>query len=289
MNMNKTQEPRPVVVITGVSTGIGFAIAEDLMQRGYLVCGAVRRLADADGLVTRWGQAFVPLVFDVTDRAALNQAVTQVDAVLGGRYLAALINNAGIGPSGPLLMQPEEEIRKVFDVNVFGLLAVTRAFLPALGGRRGGTGPKGRVINMGSVSGVMTLPFMGAYSSSKHAVEAVGQALRRELKFMGIDVTTIEPGFIRTAMFEKTRAELKDDRYANSDYGPMWQRFTAMLMQQEEKAAPMSVVLEAVRHALESTRPRIRYPLDKAWHIGRWMPDRAFDKALFKMLGVSVK
>ncbi|WP_193727105.1 SDR family oxidoreductase [Burkholderia sp. BE17] len=190
--MNKTQEPRPVAVITGVSSGIGLAIAEDLMQRGYLVCGAVRRLADADGLVTRWGHAFVPLVFDVTDRAALNQSVTQADEVLGGRYLAALINNSGIGPSGPLLMQREEEIRKVFDVNVFGMLGVTRAFLRALGARRGGTGPKGRVINMGSVSGAMTLPFIGAYLSSRHAVEAVGQALRRELKFMGIDVTTIE-------------------------------------------------------------------------------------------------
>lgn len=114
MRTNKTQETRPVVVITGVSSGIGLAIAEDLMQRGYLVRGAVRRLADADGLARCWGEAFVPLVFDMTDRDALNQAVTQVDA------------------------------GKVFDVNVFGLLAVTRAFPPALGARRGGTGPKRR-------------------------------------------------------------------------------------------------------------------------------------------------
>ncbi|MPV66805.1 hypothetical protein [Burkholderia sp. BE17] len=90
-------------------------------------------------------------------------------------------------------------------------------------------------------------------------------------------------------MFDKTRAQLKDDRYANSDYGPMWQHFSALVLQQEKTAAPMSVVLEAVRHALESARPRIRYPLDKGWHIGRWMPDRALDKVLFKMLGVNAK
>ncbi|MEY2872708.1 MAG: hypothetical protein RLZZ373_79 [Pseudomonadota bacterium] len=276
----------PAVVVTGVSSGIGLAIAEDLLRRGYRVFGSVRRVADADALVASWRDAFVPLVFDVTDTQALPQVVAQVQSLLGQRGLKALVNNAGISFSGPLLHQPLDEIRQTFEVNVFGLLAVTRAFLPLLGAGPDSGLPPGRIVNIGSVSGAITVPFMGSYSASKHAVEALTQGLRRELKPYGIEVAAIEPGFIRSRMFDKAVASNSNDRYGQTDYGAAWQQFNRSLVEQERLAQTPEVVTRAVIHAIESAKPRTRYPLDKLWRIGRLLPDRGFDKLIFKALGI---
>ena len=287
--MNAPVNRQRSVVVTGVSSGIGEAIAEDLLERGYRVFGSVRRPADADPLVTRWGASFVPLVFDVTDEKALPEVVAQVGSALEGRGLTALVNNAGINLSGPLMHQPLEEFRRVFEVNVFGLLAVTRAFLPLLGARAGAGHAPGRVVNIGSVSGAITVPFMGAYSASKHAVEAMGQALRRELQPYGVHVTTIEPSFIRSRIFEKQAAQAADPRYADTDYADAWRAFNASLRQQEHKAKPPSVVTRAVIEAIESPKPRTRHPLDPIWRIGRILPDRGFDRLIFKATGLEAQ
>ena len=182
-------DAKPTILITGVSSGIGRAIAEDLLSRGYAVLGSVRRAGDAAELKARWPTDFMPLVFDVTDTDALPAVVTQVETILGGRGLRALVNNAGIFLGGPLMHQPLAEVRKAFDVNVFGLLAVTQAFLPLLGARHNRAGPPGRIVNIGSVAGAITVPLMTVYSATKHAVEALTQGLRRELSIYGIEVT----------------------------------------------------------------------------------------------------
>jgi NAD(P)-dependent dehydrogenase (short-subunit alcohol dehydrogenase family) len=277
---------KSAVLVTGVSSGIGLAIAEDLLAGGYEVLGSVRRIEDATDLQRKWPDSFVPLVFDVTDAAALPAVVAQVHAILRGRDLKALVNNAGINLGGPLMYQPLAEVRRVFEVNVFGVLAVTQAFLPLLGARRGRAGPAGRIVNIGSVSGAITVPFMGTYSASKHAVEALTQALRRELSLYGIEVSAIEPGFVRSRLIEKRLAEKVQERYAHTDFATWLEQFDRSVLVQEQNAPPADKVTRAVRHAIEAPKPRTRYPLDRLWLIGRLLPDRGFDRLIFKALGL---
>lgn len=276
---------QPSVLVTGVSSGIGLAIAEDFLARGYRVFGSVRHIEDAQPLVVRSAD-FVPLIFDVSDAASLQGAVLHVESVLGGRGLMALVNNAGVSFAGPLLHQPMEEIQSTFDVNVMGLLAVTRAFLPLLGTRSGANQTPGRIVNIGSVSGAITVPFLTIYSASKHAVEALSQGLRRELIPYRIHVVSVQPGFIQTRLFEKAQAAKPDERYGDTLYASPWQRFNQSLRQQERQAKPAEIVVRAVRHAIESSKPRTRYPLDALWYIGRVLPDRLFDRLIFKALGI---
>jgi NAD(P)-dependent dehydrogenase (short-subunit alcohol dehydrogenase family) len=276
----------PTVLVTGVTGGgIGNALATALLQRGYRVFGTVLHEREAQALSLTWPQSFVPLVLDVTDHDALPSVVERVAAMVGSQGLGALINNAGIGHNGPLMHQPFSEIRQVFEVNIFGMMAVTRAFLPLLGARAHRTHPPGRIINIGSVNGAITLPFTVAYSCTKHAVEAFSQGLRRELLDYGIEVATIEPGLIRTKMVEDGARSDASQRYANEDIGPAWQQFCHQLAQVHVHAKSPEIVCKAVLHALESKRPRTRYPLDLLWRLGRWLPDRWFDQVVFKMFG----
>jgi len=284
--MTMDESSLPAVLVTGVTGGgIGNAIAIDLLQRGYLVFGTVLQIQEAHELSLAWPKSFVPLVLDVTDHEALPAVVQQVTAVVGRRGLRALVNNAGIGHNGPLMHQPFSEIRHVLEVNLFGMMAVTRAFLPLLGARPHCPHPPGRVINIGSVNGAITLPFTVAYSCSKHAVEAFSQGLRRELLDYGIEVVTVEPGLIRTRMVEDGARSDAASLYADKDIGPAWQQFCRQLTQVHVHARSPEVVCKAVRHAIESSRPRTRYPLDVLWQLGRWLPDRWFDRVVFKMFG----
>jgi len=283
--MTATNLLLPSVVITGVSSGIGFALAEDFLKRGYRVFGSVRREVDASVLVAGWPSSFVPLVFDVTDEAALPRVVAQVEAVVGSQGLRALINNAGIAHNGPLWLQPMAEIRQQFEVNVFGMIMVTRAFLPLLGMRPGHQQPAGRVVNIGSLSGGITVPFITAYSCTKHAVEAFSKGLRRELLGYGIEVVTVEPGIIKTSMLDKSAQAQPLDRYADTDIAPAWKLFNDRLRADESRAQSPAVVCKAVTHAVEAKRPRTQYPLDPLWRVGRILPDRWFDKLMYKVFG----
>jgi NAD(P)-dependent dehydrogenase (short-subunit alcohol dehydrogenase family) len=275
------------VLVTGVSSGIGEAVAEHLLEGGYRVFGSVRRPDDAQSLTQRWPRTFTSLQFDVTDTHAIAVAAARLREALHGQGLAALVNNAGVSHAGPLEEQPMNEIREVFEVNVFGSLSVTRAMLPLLRMPHGAAQARGRIVNIGSVSGAITVPFMGAYSASKHAVEAVAQALRRELMPQGIEVTTIEPGFVRSRMFEKAAPQRAAERYAGTAYAAAWRQFNLSLLQQEQAARPPETVARAVRAAIEARRPRTRQPLDPLWRIGRLLPDRGFDRLIFKALGIA--
>ena len=161
------------VVITGVSTGIGYGCAADLCRRGYRVFGSVRTAGDAERLQRELGNAFTPLVFDVTDAGAVKEAAAQVKSAVGNEGLSGLVNNAGISKPGPLATLPPDDVRQHFEVNVMGVVHAVQAFLPLL--RRA----KGRIVNISSVSGRIAYPFMGPYAASKHALEALSDSLRR--------------------------------------------------------------------------------------------------------------
>ncbi len=186
------------------------------------------------------------------------------------------------------MYQPMSEIRQLFEVNLFGMIAVTKAFLPLLGARPAHPHPPGRIVNMGSINGGFTLPFISAYSCTKHAVEAFSQGLRRELLGHGIEVATIEPGLIRTNMVEAATHGSALQRYADVDIAPAWQQFCQQLGQAQKQAKSPDIVCKAVRHAIESPRPRTRYPLDPLWRLGRILPDRLFDKLIMKMFSYQV-
>ena len=221
------------VLITGVSTGIGYAAAQAFVLKGYHVYGSVRRQVDADQLDRTLGPQFSPLLFDVTDHAAIADAAKKVQAEIGREGLACLINNAGMATSGPLMLQPLDDVRRQFEVNVIGLLAVTQAFLLLLGARENAGHPPGRIINISSVSGKIAVPFIGAYVGSKHAIEGMSQALRRELQLYGIDVIVVGPGTVKTAIWEKPSAtEL--GIFAGSDYAPMMLNLQKLFLKSAE-------------------------------------------------------
>lgn len=274
----------PAVLITGVSSGIGEAMANFLLSRGYRVFGSIRKLADAQRLIDSWADSFVPVEMDVTDHASVEAAVASVQKALAGSNLTALINNAGVSAAGPLLEQPWEEIQSTFEVNVFGLLKVTRSFAVLLG--RGSEMP-GRIVNISSVSGMITVPFLATYAASKHAVEALTQGLRRELLSSGIHVAAIEPGFIRTPLFEKSKKALNTDSYTESGYSNSWAVFNETLRGMEKRAKSPDVVCKAVLHAISAKQPKSRYPLDGLWWIGKYLPDRVFDQLILNSLGLS--
>ena len=164
------------VVITGASTGIGHATAKLLLERGFRVFGSVRKQADADRLKSEFGANFTPLLFDVTDEAAVLAAAREVRAALGGETLAGLVNNAGIAVAGPVLELAADEFRRQMEVNVIGPVIATQAFGPLLGSDPSLKGPKGRIVMISSVAGKNGNPLMSAYSASKHAIEGLSES-----------------------------------------------------------------------------------------------------------------
>ena len=271
------------VVITGVSSGIGFATAQTLIARGYHVFGSVRKAADGQRVQKELGAAFTPLLFDVTDHAALPAAVALVESMVGKHGLSGLINNAGIAPAGPLMHAPMAEVRQAFEVNVFGLLAVTQAFLPLLGARKDAAHPPGRIINLSSISGGVAFPMVALYAMTKHAVEALSDGLRRELSIYGISVSAIEPGAIKTPIWDKVNLEEADSRYAHTDYAKAMDYMPQLVANELKNAKPIKVVTDAIVHALEAPRPKARYPLVGLWHARKVIPDRLLDKIALKV------
>ena len=280
--MNDTQK---IIVVTGVSSGIGSAIATDLLAKGHLVFGSVRRAADAEHLVAL-SENFVPLFFDVTDPEGIALAGETVRQQIGNRGLDVLINNAGISANGPIWLQPMDEIRFVFEVNYFGLLNVTRAFLPLLGAQDDHPFVPGRIINIGSVAGAMTAPFMAAYSSSKHALEALSQGLRRELMPYGIEVSTIEPSFVKSKITANSNKMAEGKTYTGTIYEKIWPRFLARLDELDAAAKPTDDIVKRTNELIAAARPRTRNPMDPVWAIARIVPDRVFDRMMFKNLAV---
>ncbi|MGH7380937.1 MAG: SDR family oxidoreductase [Candidatus Methylomirabilales bacterium] len=265
------------VVVTGASTGIGAAVARRLAEAGYLVFGTVRRQEDAGG-VERDGGVALPM--DVTDARSIAAARQEVERRLGDQPLLGLVNNAGIAAAGPLEHLPLDELRRVLEVNVVGLVAVTQAFLPAL--RRS----RGRVVNISSVAGRIALPFGGPYSASKFALEAISDSLRRELIPSGVKVVVIQPGSIRTPIWDKA-AGFDLERYRGTPYASVLPRVLDQVLERGRRGLPADAVASAVLAALSSPSPPTRIlVVRRPWMVRlmRWMPDRRIDRGVEKQL-----
>ena len=207
--------PGQSILITGATSGIGRDAAMRLAAAGHLVLAGGRRAGALASLARESGGRAEPLVLDVTDPGSVEAAAELVERRTGGRGLDVLVNNAGYALPGPLEALAEADLRRLFDTNLFGLLAVTRAFLPAMRERG-----RGRVVNVGSVMGRVAMPLLGAYNASKHAVAAVTDALRMELAPFGITVVLVEPGAVRTGFAARALEGLALYRDPGSPYAP---------------------------------------------------------------------
>jgi NAD(P)-dependent dehydrogenase (short-subunit alcohol dehydrogenase family) len=280
---------RKSVVVTGASTGIGYAIAEVLGKRGIEVFGSVRQQPDAERLQRELGKTFTPLLMDVTDDAAIKAAAALVAERLGGRTLFGLVNNAGIGTGGPLLHQPIEEFRQTLEVNLLGPFRVTQAFAPLLGADRARAGKPGRIIQISSVGGKLAFPFLGSYVASKFALEGMSESLRRELLLYGIDVIIVGPGSVKTPIFDKAQ-EADISPYMATEYGPILKGFLDFFINESKKGLPPSRIGEAVYKALTVPRPRVRYAVVpqslQNWTLPRALPKRMLDRMIGKQSGL---
>jgi len=276
------------VVITGASTGIGWATAKLLLDRGFRVFGSVRKQADADRLKEQFGASFTPLLFDVTDEAAVLAAARQVRAALNGETLMGLVNNAGIAVAGPVLGLAADEFRRQMDVNVIGPIISTQAFGPLLGSDPTLKGPKGRIVMISSVAGKSGNPLMSAYSASKHAIEGLSESLRRELMLFGIDVVIVAPGAVKTPIWSKAD-EVDISGYRNSPYFPALERIRKFMMHLGESGLPAEKIAETIAEALTAANPKVRYQLtpDPMRHLmSAVLPKRTVDKIIAKRLGL---
>ncbi len=274
------------IVITGVSSGIGLHCAKKFIMEGYRVFGSVRKPEDAARLSDELGEDFQPLTFDVTDAQTIEKAVSEVYEVVKDDGIALLINNAGIAVTGPVKHLPIDDFRFQFEVNFFGLISVTKAFLPLLGGTKNGLIPPGKIINISSVSGELAFPFMSPYVASKHAVEGFSKALRMELMLYGIDVIVIAPGAIKTPIW--TKVEPLDPEILQSDYGPVIEKFQKQVLREAEDAMPVRDLAQQIYRVFIDKKPKTRYAILNQkwtkWIIPRYlMPARMLDNFVRKM------
>lgn len=276
------------VVVTGVSTGIGWGTAKVLVKKGFRVFGSVRKQADADRLSKELGPNFVPLIFDVTDEKAVRAGADKVRAALGGETLAGLVNNAGIAVPGPLAHLPIAEFQQQLNVNLTGVLIVTQAFLPLLGADKSLKGDKGRIVNISSVGGKNGAPFIGAYAASKHALEGFSESLRRELMIYGIDVIIVGPGAVATPIWDKA-GETETSAFEKTDFGPALERVRAYMIGLGKKGLSPERLGKCVHNALTTANPKVRYPIVpdpiQTWIQGR-IPKRTLDRIIAKRLGL---
>jgi NAD(P)-dependent dehydrogenase (short-subunit alcohol dehydrogenase family) len=276
-------------VITGASTGIGRAAVKVLAANDWRVFAGVRKAADADSLKREFGDKVHPLIFNVTDAAAIAAAAGETRAALGGRTLNGLVNNAGMALGGPLAHQPIDEIRRVFEVNVIGAVTVSQAFIPLLGGDRSLSGGPGRIVNITSVAGILSAPFLGDYAMSKHALEAFTDCLRRELMIYGIDVIAIGPGAVVTPIWDKAEGG-DQNRYAHTDFAPALARFMTGFAAGGRKGLPAEDIGEAIRIALTAPKPKARYAILRNrfsnFTVPSLLPKRFLDRRIADRLGL---
>src|ERR1700684_2679513 len=278
------------VVVTGVSTGIGWGTTKVLVSKGFRVFGSVRKQADADRLQKEFGDGFEPLLMDITDADAVQQAARKVGSMIGDRNLVGLVNNAGIVVSGPLLYLRPSEYRRQLDVNMISPLLVIQAFAPLLGTDKKRRGSTGRIVNISSTSAKVAIPLLGAYSSSKSGLEGMSDALRRELMLFGIDVVIIEPGTVNTEMYDKGEKEDLSE-FERTEYWEAVQNFQKFIVTEARtNGLPPERLGEAVYLALTTAKPKARYAVVpqrfKNWTLPRLLPTRMLDVGLAKQLGL---
>jgi len=272
------------VLITGVSTGIGYGAAKELIRRGYTVFGSVRKNEDADRVKSELGAGFLPLLFDVADAAAVDRAVTEVKGQCNGQGLGGLINNSGISVPGPIELLSVEDIARNFDVNVFGVLRVTKAFLPLLGAEKDHPSSPGRILNMSSAGGKLAGPYMAPYCGSKHALEGISHAMRLEFMRYGIKVIIVGPGAVQTPIWDKTPLQ----RFEGTSYYASLAKFYGKALVAGKQGMPLEECSRQIADIFETEKPRIRYAIVQnkffKWTLPMLLPQGALDIVLKKLM-----
>lgn len=280
---------KSIALITGATAGIGRHAALHLARKGLHVIATGRR-KDALAALAREaeGLRLDTVELDVTDVESIARAKEEVHRLTDGHGVDVLVNNAGYGMAAPMIETSDVDLRRQYDTNVFGLMAVTRAFAADMIERR-----RGRIINVSSVGGRVTLPFFGAYNSTKYAVESISDALRRELGAFGIQVALIEPGPIRSEFSTKTMEFV--EKYADeaSPYAMVYARARQIRELSDSRSAGPECVSVAIEHAATARRARARYVMPFSSRLMLWLvgllPTRWVDNALERALGLSAR
>jgi NAD(P)-dependent dehydrogenase (short-subunit alcohol dehydrogenase family) len=288
----RTAERKRTAVVTGASSGIGHASVSRLVNLGWTVFAGVRKTPDSDRLQAEFGSRVIPVIMDVTDQSTIRAASERLTSELKEAGLSGLVNVAGIGKVRPVEYATPEDLRNIFDINVFGQVAVTQAFLPLLRKARG------RIVNISSVGAHIAIPFGGLLNASKAAFGLLSDNMRLELRPFGIRVSTIEPGAITTPAVDKTLGDIQHvidtlPVTGKTDYGAMMKIFAQRAYAREIHGSSPDVVAQAVEHALTAARPRIRYRVGKHARLlttlPRVLPDWALDELILRITGLPVK
>jgi NAD(P)-dependent dehydrogenase (short-subunit alcohol dehydrogenase family) len=280
---------RRTILVTGATSGIGRECALLLARQGHRVLATGRKKAELDRLAQEAaGLELETFELDVADADSIARAASEVERRTEGRGLDVLVNNAGFGLMAPMELVTDDDLRRQFETNVFGLLRLTQQLVPAM--RRRGAG---KVINIGSMVGKLTLPLQGIYCATKHAIEAISDALRMELGPFGVRVTLVEPGAIRTS-FERTIASTRASYEAlDSPYRPAIVRYQQALEQSYRRSPGPECVARVVASIVRRARPRARYVTPWSGRLLLWlvglMPTAWFDAVMRRALGLTPK
>lgn len=267
------------VLITGCSTGIGRATAEHLARKGWTVYATARKLEAIRDLEASGCKV---LTLDVCSEESMQQAVAAVEAAEGA--VGVLINNAGYGQEGTVEEVPMAVVRRQFETNVFGLTRLTQLVLPGMRRQHWG-----KIVNLSSMGGKLTLPGGGFYHATKHAVEALSDALRFEVRPFGVDVIVIEPGPIKTAFGDTAIDSINAAAASDSPYAAFNKVLAGKIREAYEGpmgkfAVGPEAVAKVIEKAITAARPRTRYPVTVAarvlMRVRRWLPDKGFDAVL---------
>ena len=277
------------IVITGTSTGIGYACSKLFVENGYKVFGSVRNNNDADRVSNELGTNFIPLIFDVTDETAVKESVKVVENHIGDQKLSGLINNAGLGVMGTIQSLTAEQFKYQFDVNVLGVFHCCQAYLDLLGADKNRKGDPGKIINISSISGEIGMPFMSAYNMSKFGLEGFSEGIRRELLMYGIDVVVIAPGPIKTPIWKKINQKDEVKRYDNSDFRESLARAMKMTDKMEQIGFEPIVIAERALSIIESKKNNTRYRIDPTRMqniLLQLFPKRIADRMIAKRMNI---
>ena len=277
------------ILVTGASSGMGKASALRLAEAGYTVFAGVRKTRDGQALKQAGVPRVIPVILDVADEHSIAEAYQTIRETVGAAGLVGLVNNAGVGVSAPMELVPLEELRRQFEINVIGQVAVIQAFLPLI------RAAHGRIINVGSVGGTTTIPFIGPLCASKYAMASINDALRMELHPWGIHVALVVPGSIRTSAVDKL---VQDSEALINTFPPegakryttAYRTFVRTFVKRHEAGAPPEVMARAVLRALTATAPRAYYPVGPLSRrlplLACLLPPKMFDRLKARLFGL---
>jgi len=273
------------VLITGVSSGIGYDAVDYLIKKGYHVFGSVRKKEDVERLNLQFPKNFTCLQFDVTQKDQVESAYLVVQQLLGTNKLTGLVNNAGLALGGPMELMDDEKFRYQMEVNLFSVRTVTNIFLPLLKGDRKKSIPGGKIIMISSISGIFNTPFSGAYCISKHAMESLGEIYRRELMMYNIDVVSIQPGPIKSKLWTKNIDKYPE--YDGTEYEKLLHRSNKIMKAAERNALP-AVVISKLIFKILTQKTQLHFVVNKNWLSTvlfiKYMPPRWVDRIFYKKL-----